>query len=302
MRAAVSAAAATTVVAPLAVRSPSIAESFWTRKPMSSKGSDGISALQGVPVKMFQYEICPFCNKIKAVLDFCKVSYETVEVNPLSKAQLNFTKELDGGHAAHNYRKVPLAVVGHDVVADSPVILDRLLQLLASDAKAASNSRVQSLCKTAQDSDVKQWITFADKELSVLLFPNLTRTFEESYEAFGYVNEVPGFSLMDKLANQWMGATAMWLAQGKIKKKYNITDERKALHDCIARWTNAVGNKDFMGGSSPNLADLCVFGTLRSLEGMATHREVLSQTDIRPWYERMSRAVGERNCCRSSRT
>ena len=26
-------------------------------------------------------------------------------------------------------------------------------------------------------------MTFADKELAVLLFPNLTRTFEESYEA-----------------------------------------------------------------------------------------------------------------------
>ena len=24
---------------------------------------------------------------------------------------------------------------------------------------------------------------------------------------------------------------------GKIKKKYNITDERKALHDCISSWT-----------------------------------------------------------------
>jgi len=36
--------------------------------------------LQGLPIKMFQYEICPFCNKIKAVLDYCKVPYDTVEV------------------------------------------------------------------------------------------------------------------------------------------------------------------------------------------------------------------------------
>ena len=33
-----------------------------------------------MPIKMFQYEICPFCNKIKAVLDYCKVPYDTVEV------------------------------------------------------------------------------------------------------------------------------------------------------------------------------------------------------------------------------
>jgi microsomal prostaglandin-E synthase 2 len=48
-----------------------------------------------------------------------------------------------------------------------------------------------------------------------------------------------------QVANQWLGATAMWLAQGKIKKKYNITDERKALHECVERWTSAVGKKVF---------------------------------------------------------
>ena len=47
------------------------AEAFWAQKPMSSMASAGL--LQGVPIKMFQYEICPFCNKIKTVLDFCKV-------------------------------------------------------------------------------------------------------------------------------------------------------------------------------------------------------------------------------------
>ena len=85
----------------------------------------------------------------------------------------------------------------------------------------------------------------------------------ESYEAFGYVNDVPGFSFADKLANQWLGATAMWLAQGKIKKKYGIEDERKALHACVAKWTDAVGPNDFLGGAGPNLADLCVFGVGR---------------------------------------
>lgn len=91
----------------------------------------------------------------------------------------------------------------------------------------------------------------------------LTPCHTESYEAFGYVNDVPGFSFADKLANQWLGATAMWLAQGKIKKKYGIEDERKALHACVAKWTDAVGPNDFLGGAGPNLADLCVFGVGR---------------------------------------
>ena len=86
------AAAATTLVAPLAVRtsppagaSPSAvasllahasrerqklvlscAEAFWARKPMSSTAGDSHSPLQDVSIKMFQYEICPFCNKVVA--------------------------------------------------------------------------------------------------------------------------------------------------------------------------------------------------------------------------------------------
>ena len=39
-------------------------------------------------------------------------------MNPLSKAQLNFTKELPENHASHKYRKVPLTIVGQDVMYD----------------------------------------------------------------------------------------------------------------------------------------------------------------------------------------
>jgi hypothetical protein len=38
--------------------------------------------------------------------------------------------------------------------------------------------------------EVKKWIVFADKELAVLLFPNLTRNFQESYEARAVFTDV----------------------------------------------------------------------------------------------------------------
>jgi len=135
----------------------------------------------------------------------------------------------------------------------------------------------------------------------VLLFPNLTRTFSESYQAFGYVNDVPGFSMADKLANRWIGATAMWLAQGKIKKKYNIDDEREALATCINQWVSALGQKDFMGGAAPDLADLAVFGVLRAAQGFETSHQLLLQSEVGPWYKRMAAVVGERSHCRTAR-
>ena len=49
------------------------------------------------------------------------------------------------------FLQVPLAIVGNDVIGDSPVILDRLLALL--DADAAGNKSLQALCKSAQDEE-----------------------------------------------------------------------------------------------------------------------------------------------------
>ena len=34
---------------------------------------------------LYQYDVCPFCNKVKAYLDFKSIPYQAVEVNPLSK-------------------------------------------------------------------------------------------------------------------------------------------------------------------------------------------------------------------------
>mmetsp|Transcript_2822 Transcript_2822/g.4592 ORF Transcript_2822/g.4592 Transcript_2822/m.4592 type:complete len:99 (-) Transcript_2822:581-877(-) len=84
-------------------------------------------------------------------------------------------------------------------------------------------------------------------------------------------------------------------------KKYNIEDERKALHDSLAKWIEAVGSKDFYGGSHPNLADLCVFGTIRAIEGYATHTNVLTETQVGPWYDRMASVVGDRSNSRAER-
>jgi len=49
----------------------------------------------------------------------------------------------------------------------------------------------------------------------------------------------------------------------------------------------------FLGGSEPNVADLAVFGVLRSLLNFDTFDDLMANTELRPWYERMEIAVGE---------
>ena len=39
-------------------------------------------------VTVYQYQICPFCTKVKTFLDFVHVPYSTIEVNPVSKKEI----------------------------------------------------------------------------------------------------------------------------------------------------------------------------------------------------------------------
>jgi len=254
-------------------------------KPLSTA-----AAATGVgPIRIYQYAICPFCNKIKSLLDLYEVPYETVDVNPLTKKEIKFSPD---------YRKVPISVLstpegGEEQVNDSPIIAATLLDRLEASGAIPTAEAAHFRSPAALE-----WAAWSDKELAVLLFPNITRSFSESYQAFGYVQDVPHFSLLDKASNQLIGAFAMWMAQGKIKKKYKIDDERAAVYAALARWVDeGVGGQPFAGGAKPNLADVCVFGCLVAVDRTAAFAEIMAETRVRPWYERMNAAIGPGRAC-----
>eukprot|EP00285_Hemiselmis_virescens_P007022 CAMPEP_0173393482 /NCGR_PEP_ID=MMETSP1356-20130122/22132_1 /TAXON_ID=77927 ORGANISM="Hemiselmis virescens, Strain PCC157" /NCGR_SAMPLE_ID=MMETSP1356 /ASSEMBLY_ACC=CAM_ASM_000847 /LENGTH=314 /DNA_ID=CAMNT_0014351503 /DNA_START=223 /DNA_END=1167 /DNA_ORIENTATION=+ len=269
---------------------------FFGKRSIASHAPEASSIAKMPAIKMYQYEICPFCNKVKAVLDYHKIPYSTVEVNPLTKKEFKVTKELPEGHPAHGYRRVPIAAFGEEIVGDSPVILAKLVDEMAT--AGVINKQTHAEWK---DPKVADWVKWCDSKLAVLLFPNLTRTYGDSYQAFGYVMDAPNFTMVDKMSNLMAGSLAMWLAQGKIKKKYAIEDEREALKECIGDWVKGLGEKSFMGGDQPNLADLAVFGTMRAVEGSPTQAFVMMETELAPWYERMMLQVGDRSNARTAR-
>jgi glutaredoxin len=41
-------------------------------------------------VKLYQYSICPFCHRAKALLAYSKTPYEAVEVNPLTRQEIRW--------------------------------------------------------------------------------------------------------------------------------------------------------------------------------------------------------------------
>jgi len=77
-----------------------------------------------------------------------------------------------------------------------------------------------------------------------------------------------------------------------LSEKRNITDEKQALDDALVILeTQGLGDgKLFLSGTNqPHLGDLAVFGTLRGLEGLPVHTEVVENRKgpIPDWYQRM---------------
>ncbi|TDH68092.1 hypothetical protein CCR75_004361 [Bremia lactucae] len=231
----------------------------------------------GLPtVILYQYEPCPYCCKVKAVLDYFKIPYEVVEVNPLTKNEIK---------AFTDYRKVPVVRINDKVIVDSSTIILRLQNLVNK-----SKNTEQSLTTRQEEDHWRQWV---DQKLIVLTPPNIYRTIPEALQAFDYCLSEGNFTPMERRLSKYVGAFIMYCIAKRSKQKYDITDERQALYSALNTWLEAIGDeRDFLGGHEPNLADLSVFGVLRAMHGLDTYADILRDTNIEPWVTRMITKVG----------
>nr|GEZ77816.1 prostaglandin E synthase 2 [Tanacetum cinerariifolium] len=95
------------------------------------------------------------------------------------------------------------------------------------------------------------------------------------------------FSFTERLVAKYGGAAAMYFVSKKLKKRHNITDERKALYEAAETWVDALKGRQYLGGSEPNLGDLAVFGVLRPIRYLTSGKDVVENTHIGEWFTRM---------------
>lgn len=263
------------------------------------------SAADSTSYNLYQYKICPFSNIAKAVLKYQKIPFRTVEVNPLTKAELKFSKD---------YRKVPIVLrVGssQDPSQQSPTEqFNGTEEILAHFASRRGDDDSNFASSTSS----QRWQDFAKSKLAPLLYPNLCRTLSSSFRAFGYVHGVDSpFTTVQRYSIQYAGSLAMYFAASKIKKKYNIGDVRLALDDALEELEAGLASGDScnvhdedvkflrqLDSSSPSpvarphLGDLAVFGVLKGLEGLPIFEEIVEDSrfsQIQKWYSAMDELV-----------
>ncbi|KAL5730844.1 prostaglandin-E synthase [Ranunculus cassubicifolius] len=223
-------------------------------------------------VVLYQYEACPFCNKVKAFLDYYDIPYKVVEVNPISKKEIKWSE----------YKKVPILVADGENLFDSSDIINSLSRKIHPDYSVGDD-----------DTEENKWRKWVDSHLVHMLSPNIYRSPSEALESFDYITSHGNFSLMEKITAKYAGAAAMYFVSKKLKKRHNITDERASLYEAAETWVNALNGRQFLGGSKPNLADLAVFGVLRPIRYLRSGKDMVEHTQIGEWYTRMEGVVGE---------
>lgn len=254
-------------------------------------------------IVLYQYEVCPFCCKVKAMLDYYKLPYETVEVNPLTKGELKWS----------DYRKVPVVKLDGDrVVADSSAIMSQLAADLEAAGKAPKAAGVDAKragwfgrsggsgsnggggVAAGSAEEEAQWRRWVDERFVRVLTANIYRSWDETWRTFSYIAGQSHWNWASQQAVRVGGSLIMWRVGKGMPAKYKIEgDLRQALYREVDSFVDALNGRDFMGGVRPNLADLSAYGVLTAVAGTPTYNDIVVNTKVGPWLARMALAVGE---------
>ena len=286
-------AAAAGVAMMLCFAPNSFSKSSLLRCEEAKKGSaePSSSSSGGMPfqsVVLYQYDVCPFCNKVKAFLDYHNIPYDVVEVNPLTKTEI---KQFE-----HEWKKVPVLVVDGKAMYNSRDIIEDM------DARVRKHSGLTKRWfgeKSKKEKEKEEeWSKWVDERFVHVLTPNIYKTFREAMDSFDYITERGNFGFFERQSARITGAVSMYgISKMVLKKRHGIEDERASLFEETRKWmSEGVGKSGgkFCGGDAPNIADISMFGVFRAVKTFQTFKDVCEEVpELVPWYERMQKAVGE---------
>lgn len=280
----------------------------------------------GLKITLFQYQTCPFCCKARAFLDYFGFNYDVVEVNSVLRTQIKWSKykkvpvvvvQYDDKIVQINDSSVIVSALYSSLVnqaSDVDQIMDCYPNIRFLDNNGKEKMEIENKyflmyndleIKTSKKKDLieeRKWRRWTDEVLVHTLSPNVYRTPSESLEAFRWFDEVGDwpnlFQTWERYLVVYVGALAMYLIGKRLKKRHNLKDDvRQSLYDECNRWMDGIKSKGtpFMGGTTPNLADLAVFGVLNAIEGCQAFQDARQATTIGSWFDLMKETVAKRN-------
>jgi len=214
-------------------------------------------------ITLYQFQSCPFCSKVRALLHYIDQPFDIVEVSPFGMKELNFT----------DHKKVPVLKDDDKVIVESARIIDYLNE---NYAKFPVNENTQ------------QWTDWVDDKLVHYITPLVHPNFSSSRKNFQYIIKTGQYGWLKTKLVRFAGAIAMPKVANKLKAKYNIKDAEIEFREAIDHWSdNGLDGKLFYGGDKPDFVDCSVFGVLNSCHELGPVTIAMQQNlAFADWYNR----------------
>lgn len=216
--------------------------------------------------KLYEYSVCPFCCKVKAILALKNISYDSIEVHPLNKKELDFSPE---------YRKVPIYIDSQGKQVNDSNVIMRHIDKEFPETQYFTDSELEH-----------KWMNWSEslvQGLPTVIYNNLGN----SLKGFNYITRAGKFSWWQRRVIKYSGAFVMTMVAKKIAKRQNIDNPEQFLRDKAAEWTDGLGAKAFIEGDTPNGADIAVYGIIKSVEDLNAGDMLKTSKPFWDWFERM---------------
>lgn len=214
-------------------------------------------------ITLYQFQSCPFCSKVRALLTFIKEPFEVVEVSPFGMKELDFT----------DHKKVPVLKDGDEIIVESATIIEHINNKYA---------------KFSVNDDAKEWTDWIDQTLVHYLPPLIHPNFKTSLQNFQRIIKPGQFGWLKGKFVRFAGAIAMPKVARKMKDKYHIVDAEKEFLEAIDHWSNnGLKGNEFFGGDKPDYVDCSVFGVLNSCHELGVVKRAMQHSkEFALWYNR----------------
>lgn len=232
------------------------------------------------PVTLYQFELCPFCHKVRAGLELKGIPFRKVEVNPMTKKELPALPE--GAP-----KKVPVLQTRGDTVADSTAILGYLEDKL--EGKVSFTPKDEAARKLSNE--IEEWV---DSEFTFALPTVIYGTWGEAIKAAQVTARSSNFGFFQNVGVRAGGSLIMHQVAKRLLKKRGKSDAHgwvKENLDQVEKW---LGENDFLTGAELSLGDVAVHGAISCVRDFPVYAEVARRPRVAAWFARVQ-AMREAN-------
>ena len=213
---------------------------------------------------------CPFCWKVRSLLEHLDLNHEKVQVNPMKTK-----KTLP---SAPDWNKVPVWVESSgEIVVDSTPIMKHI-DATHNDGKLWSSD---------DEARRDEWMEWVDLHMSKATIPILYGSLFSALKTTTRVSKLEKFGFISKRLYAWAGFPVMWgiIARSRVKK--DGRKPKQLWHDLLTEFTSQFSDKPFFGGESPDLVDLAAFGYVRSISPYPQFSQLTDHESGMEWYRKV---------------